>query len=278
MNGRAVSASKTPESNMNRIFKQNDTRQWNNDTDSRHWQGNQVCDSNSFRFSGPSKFVATRQDQSLDSQEQMKGRWNVQNANRLSSLQTFNKGTSNRATVQHGGDNSNDPTAKTPTWNFKKTANERNQTLQVREFDGSVSGKKISETFTYRQKTNVTSMKIFTSVVPNKQSLVEHKNKSGVFVYEIYGIIGSAVSVKQMKNVKFSEFMLRGSTGECIKCQFYEIDRQLCRLTRGQWHRCVGNIGGDGQLMCVSVRPASKDEMANLDAMVSLSSYVTNEA
>ncbi|XP_041347949.1 spermatogenesis-associated protein 22-like isoform X2 [Gigantopelta aegis] len=77
-------------------------------------------------------------------------------------------------------------------------------------------------------------------------------------IFEVYGIIDSAVL--RDKTGLGKEFLLRDEEDK-LHCVFYEIDRELPRLIRGQWHRCVGSLDSrTGVMKCVSVRPASNEE------------------
>lgn len=77
-------------------------------------------------------------------------------------------------------------------------------------------------------------------------------------IFEVFGIIDSAV-IRDATGTH-REFILRDEQHH-LKCVFYEIDRELQKLTRGHWHRCVGTYDiKNGCFKCVSVRPASMEE------------------
>lgn len=77
-------------------------------------------------------------------------------------------------------------------------------------------------------------------------------------IFEVYGVVDSAMM--QDPSATGKEFLIKDEQ-DSMSCIFYEIDRQLPRLTRGHWHRCVGTVDGrSGKLKCVSVRPASMEE------------------
>ncbi|KAK3788494.1 hypothetical protein RRG08_053121 [Elysia crispata] len=103
-----------------------------------------------------------------------------------------------------------------------------------------------------------TSMRIFTCPIASLKSWVELKVYDGPVMFEVYGLLDSATVRDSTGTGK--EFMLRDDT-DSIKCVFYEIDRELPRLTRGQVHRVVGVADKRrGILQVVSVRPAQKEE------------------
>ncbi|XP_060078407.1 spermatogenesis-associated protein 22-like [Ylistrum balloti] len=77
-------------------------------------------------------------------------------------------------------------------------------------------------------------------------------------IFEVYGVVDSALMQDPSGTGK--EFLMKDEQ-DSMQCVFYEIDRQLPRLTRGHWHRCVGTMDErSGKFKCVSVRPASMEE------------------
>ncbi|RUS76875.1 hypothetical protein EGW08_015366 [Elysia chlorotica] len=103
-----------------------------------------------------------------------------------------------------------------------------------------------------------TSMRIFTCPISSLKSWVGLKVYDGPVMFEVYGLLDSATVRDSTGTGK--EFILRDDT-DSIKCVFYEIDRELPRLTRGQVHRVVGFADRKrGILQAVSVRPALKEE------------------
>ncbi|XP_071093300.1 spermatogenesis-associated protein 22-like [Haliotis cracherodii] len=80
----------------------------------------------------------------------------------------------------------------------------------------------------------------------------------GPHMLEVFGVLDSAVVTDKSGTGK--EFVLRDET-DTVHCIFYEIDRSLPRLIRGQWQRCVGSVEHkSGRLKCVSVRAAGAEE------------------
>ncbi|XP_076090567.1 uncharacterized protein LOC143062700 [Mytilus galloprovincialis] len=77
-------------------------------------------------------------------------------------------------------------------------------------------------------------------------------------IFEVFGIIDSAV-IRDATGTH-REFILRDEQHH-LKCVFYEIDRELQKLIRGHWHRCVGTYDiKNGCFKCVSVRAATMEE------------------
>ncbi|GFR79966.1 spermatogenesis-associated protein 22 [Elysia marginata] len=114
-----------------------------------------------------------------------------------------------------------------------------------------------------------TSLRIFTCPIATLKSWVGFKVYSGPVMFEVYGLLDSA-TVKDPTGTG-KEFMLRDDT-DSIKCVFFEIDRELPRLTRGQVHRVVGVADKRrGLLQAVCVRPAQKDERRVCQAAGALS-------
>ncbi|XP_059139058.1 spermatogenesis-associated protein 22-like isoform X2 [Physella acuta] len=103
-----------------------------------------------------------------------------------------------------------------------------------------------------------TSMRIFTCAISVLKSWTSSKISTGLVMFEVYGVVDSATLKDKSGTGK--EFMLRDDTSS-IKCIFYEIDRQLPRLIRGQVYRVVGMVNPKTEtLKVVSVRLAEKDE------------------
>ncbi|KAJ8312728.1 hypothetical protein KUTeg_010101 [Tegillarca granosa] len=101
------------------------------------------------------------------------------------------------------------------------------------------------------------SLHVISTSIRGMQHWSKYKDRFPM-LFEVYGIIDSALL--RDKTCTGKEFVLRDEQ-DSIQCIFYEIDRQLPRLIRGQWHRCVGNFDSRrGQLKCVSVRPVTKGD------------------
>ncbi|XP_046569950.1 uncharacterized membrane protein DDB_G0293934-like isoform X2 [Haliotis rubra] len=95
------------------------------------------------------------------------------------------------------------------------------------------------------------------SVAMVKRSALQN-DQLGPHLLEVFGVLDSAVVADKSGTGK--EFVLRDET-DAVHCIFYEIDRSLPRLIRGQWQRCVGTVEHkSGRLKCVSVRAAGPDE------------------
>ncbi|XP_021365932.1 spermatogenesis-associated protein 22-like isoform X1 [Mizuhopecten yessoensis] len=101
------------------------------------------------------------------------------------------------------------------------------------------------------------SLHLITSTIQGMKHWSKYKDTINM-IFEVYGVVDSAMM--QDPSTTGKEFLVKDEQ-DSIPCVFYEIDRQLPRLTRGHWHRCVGSMDGrSGKLKCVSVRPASVEE------------------
>ncbi|KAK3596307.1 hypothetical protein CHS0354_014792 [Potamilus streckersoni] len=89
-------------------------------------------------------------------------------------------------------------------------------------------------------------------------------------IFEVYGVVDSAL-VKDSSGMT-KEFLLRDEQ-DSMQCIFYEIDRSIPRLTRGQWHRLLGNFNERCQKFhCVSVRATDQEERILGKRLVAVSS------
>ncbi|XP_043910262.1 spermatogenesis-associated protein 22 [Protopterus annectens] len=78
-------------------------------------------------------------------------------------------------------------------------------------------------------------------------------------LFEVIAMLDSAVT----NGAHGAKTFLLRSGKDTVQCIFYETDRDLPRLIRGQIHRCVGSYDKERYLFkCVSVRPASTAEKA----------------
>ncbi|CAL1544596.1 unnamed protein product [Lymnaea stagnalis] len=102
------------------------------------------------------------------------------------------------------------------------------------------------------------SMHIFTCAISVMKSWPPSKKNDCQVMFEVFGVVDSAVVKDRTGTGK--EFLLRDDTSS-IKCVFYEIDRELPRLIRGQVHRVMGMFKSNREvLQVVSVRAAEKEE------------------
>ncbi|KAI0226286.1 hypothetical protein LSAT2_023081, partial [Lamellibrachia satsuma] len=119
-----------------------------------------------------------------------------------------------------------------------------------------------------------TSLRLLTTTVVTLQRWSQYRQKI-TLMFEIFGMLNSAVLTADKATAK--EFMLKDDTG-IIKCIFYQIDRDLNRMTRGQWYRCVGTLDtSTRKLRCVSVRPTSIEERKHSKLFVSASDVAMME-
>ncbi|XP_044078116.1 spermatogenesis-associated protein 22 isoform X2 [Siniperca chuatsi] len=103
------------------------------------------------------------------------------------------------------------------------------------------------------------SLRILTAVIDGMRYWSHFKDKVP-YLFEIFATLDSAVTLGShgAKN-----FLMRDGK-EVVQCVFYENEKELPRLIRGQVHRCVGNYDRSRDvLMCVSVRPGLPSELRN---------------
>ncbi|ESO97882.1 hypothetical protein LOTGIDRAFT_228416 [Lottia gigantea] len=116
------------------------------------------------------------------------------------------------------------------------------------------------------------SLKIITTDIDGCKKWGQRKGANMNLLFEVFGMVDSAVLMNQSGTGK--EFILKDGM-DTIQCLFYEIDRSLPRLTRGQWHRCVGTYEGKtGKMKCVAVRPAGPEERK----LAKLTMYLSNKS
>ncbi|XP_048252023.1 spermatogenesis-associated protein 22-like isoform X2 [Haliotis rufescens] len=105
---------------------------------------------------------------------------------------------------------------------------------------------------------NQAGLRVLSSSVAMVKRSALHTDQLGPHMLEVFGVLDSAVVTDKSGTGK--EFVLRDET-DTVHCIFYEIDRSLPRLIRGQWQRCVGSVEHkSGRLKCVSVRAAGAEE------------------
>ncbi|BFZ19116.1 hypothetical protein BsWGS_22155 [Bradybaena similaris] len=102
------------------------------------------------------------------------------------------------------------------------------------------------------------SMRIWTSTIAMMKSWAAPRDRVGLVLFEIFGVIDSAVVRDHTGSGK--EFLLRDDTAN-VTCVFYEIDRDIPRLIRGQVCRVMGRaLDKQNRLHVVSVRAALVEE------------------
>nr|XP_054767864.1 spermatogenesis-associated protein 22-like isoform X2 [Lytechinus pictus] len=102
------------------------------------------------------------------------------------------------------------------------------------------------------------SMKMLTVSIEELRYWTSSRDIQGLLFFELFGILNSAVCSNETGLAK--KFTLKDGN-HTLLCIFYETDRPLGSLTRGQCLRSVGNIlPKEGIFRCVSVRPATLPE------------------
>uniref|UniRef100_A0A1A7YEZ9 Spermatogenesis associated 22 n=1 Tax=Iconisemion striatum TaxID=60296 RepID=A0A1A7YEZ9_9TELE len=111
------------------------------------------------------------------------------------------------------------------------------------------------------------SLRILTASIEGMRHWSQFKNKVPL-LFEIFATLDSAVT---LGCYGAKSFLLRDGK-EVLQCVYYENDRVLPRLIRGQVHRCVGNYDRVRDvLICMSVRPGLTSEQRNAQEAVKAS-------
>ncbi|KAK1139214.1 spermatogenesis-associated protein 22-like [Acipenser oxyrinchus oxyrinchus] len=111
------------------------------------------------------------------------------------------------------------------------------------------------------------SLRLVTTVLAGMKHWSQYSDRAP-FLFEVSATLDSAVTTGSHGA---KTFLLRDGL-DAVQCVFYETDRELPRLIRGQVHRCVGNYDKKrNQLKCVSVRPATTLEQRNFPESVKAS-------
>ncbi|KAM7443014.1 spermatogenesis-associated protein 22 [Porites harrisoni] len=118
------------------------------------------------------------------------------------------------------------------------------------------------------------TLRVITATIQNIVDWKTFDDKIAV-IYEIFGTLDSQVSLNSTGNAK--NFVIKDKTGT-LRCTFWEMDRQLPRLTRGQMHRCVGSLDRrNGHFYCVSVRPVKHTELQTIAPFIEVSQAAIQE-
>ncbi|KAJ3589780.1 hypothetical protein NHX12_010622 [Muraenolepis orangiensis] len=108
------------------------------------------------------------------------------------------------------------------------------------------------------------SLRILTAVIAGMRHWSQFKDRAA-YLFEIFATLDSAVT---MGSHGSKSFLMRDGK-ETVQCVFYENEKELPRLIRGQVHRCVGNYDQAKDLLtCVSVRPGLPSEQRNAQETV----------
>ncbi|KAM4619780.1 spermatogenesis-associated protein 22 [Polymixia lowei] len=108
------------------------------------------------------------------------------------------------------------------------------------------------------------SLRILTAFIDGMRHWSQFKDRAP-YLFEIFATLDSAVTVGShgAKN-----FLMRDGK-DVMQCVFYENEKELPRLIRGQVHRCVGNYDRTRDiLVCVSVRAGLPSEQRNAQETV----------
>ncbi|XP_069766373.1 spermatogenesis-associated protein 22 isoform X3 [Narcine bancroftii] len=110
------------------------------------------------------------------------------------------------------------------------------------------------------------SLRVLTTTIEGMKHWTQYNDRFAL-LFEVFATLDSAVISGEYSA---KNFLLRDRK-ESVPCVFYETDRDLPRLIRGQKHRCMGNYDRKRNLFkCVSVRPASTIEQKTYEEFVSV--------
>ncbi|XP_048413000.1 spermatogenesis-associated protein 22 isoform X2 [Stegostoma tigrinum] len=110
------------------------------------------------------------------------------------------------------------------------------------------------------------SLRIVTTSIEGMKYWTQYNHKCGL-LFEVIATLDSAVRAGEQSA---KNFLLR-DRNDSVPSVFYEMDRDLPRLIRGQAHRCMGTYDQRRNLFkCVSVRPASVVEQNTFAEFVSV--------
>lgn len=145
-------------------------------------------------------------------------------------------------------------------WNFTNSFGPQPPTLERKK-----GTKPSSQNFQVKVKpANETSLRILTAVIEGMRHWSQFRDKVP-HLFEVFATLDSAVTLGPHGA---KSFLIRDGK-EVAQCVYYENEKELPRLIRGQVHRCVGNYDRSRNvLMCVSIRPALPSELRNAQEAV----------
>ncbi|XP_078278208.1 spermatogenesis-associated protein 22 isoform X3 [Rhinoraja longicauda] len=134
----------------------------------------------------------------------------------------------------------------------------------VNNADDGVDQKSKTVQMKFAQPEN--SLRVLTTTLEGLKHWAQYSDRFAL-LFEVFATLDSAVISGEYSA---KNFLLRDRK-ESAPCVFYETDRNLPRLIRGQMHRCMGTYDKKRNLFkCVSVRPASIVEQKTFPEFVSV--------
>uniref|UniRef100_UPI00398EC4B9 spermatogenesis-associated protein 22 n=1 Tax=Pristiophorus japonicus TaxID=55135 RepID=UPI00398EC4B9 len=110
------------------------------------------------------------------------------------------------------------------------------------------------------------SLRVATTTIEGMKHWTQYSHRFAL-LFEVFATLDSAVIAGEQSA---KNFLLRDRK-DSVSCVFYETDRDLPRLIRGQVHRCMGTYDKRRNLFkCVSVRPTSIVEQKTFTEFVSV--------
>uniref|UniRef100_A0A3P8SML0 Spermatogenesis associated 22 n=1 Tax=Amphiprion percula TaxID=161767 RepID=A0A3P8SML0_AMPPE len=149
-------------------------------------------------------------------------------------------------------------------WKFTNSFEPKRSSFEGKRSSNQPQTARLTETQVELKPAIENSLRILTAVIDGMRHWSQFKDKVP-YLFEIFATLDSAVTLGRYgaKN-----FLIRDGK-EAVQCVFYENERVLPRLIRGQVHRCVGNYDRSRDvLICVSVRPGLPSELRNAQEAV----------
>lgn len=143
----------------------------------------------------------------------------------------------------------------------RKTSQNQNKTIDITP---SASSKKCNLPTRF---SNERLLCFLTVPIPMLKQWKRYRDEVQMLV-EVIGVLESCTVDSKKPSVKWLKLQ---DQGHFLDCFFCEMDRCLPNLALKQYYRCVGTITREGTLLCVSIRPATKQEEKWKNTLMSLS-------
>ncbi|KAK7915862.1 hypothetical protein WMY93_011623 [Mugilogobius chulae] len=144
-------------------------------------------------------------------------------------------------------------------WNFTNSFGPQRPAVEQKK------GSNVKARPTFQIKpANEISLRILSAVIDGMRHWSQFRDKVP-HLFELFATLDSAVTLGPHGG---KNFLVRDGK-EVVQCVYYENEKELPRLIRGQVHRCVGNYDRvRNVLVCVSIRPALPSEQRNAQEAV----------
>ncbi|XP_033833690.1 spermatogenesis-associated protein 22 [Periophthalmus magnuspinnatus] len=149
-------------------------------------------------------------------------------------------------------------------WNFTNSFGPQPVTLEQKKSTKPSNFQVKTQPAFQMRPANGMSLRILTAVIDGMRHWSQFRDKIP-YLFEIFATLDSAVTLGPHGAKRF---IVRDGK-EFVQCVYYENEKELPRLIRGQVHRCVGNYDRiRNVLVCVSIRPALPSEQRNAQEAV----------